>query len=100
VIWQRAERAGGDVDRLRQVVTRRKQFSAYPACTRLTPWTAPVGSADRWAWAVSVKIAHEMTDGRFRPTVQADHYHAVTVSPRWAKQLTLVATVGKHKFYC
>ena len=29
----------------------------------------------------------------------ANHYHAVSVSPKWAKGATLVATIRNHKFY-
>ena len=29
----------------------------------------------------------------------ANHYHAVSVSPKWAKDAKLVATIRNHKFY-
>jgi len=29
----------------------------------------------------------------------ANHYHAISVSPRWAKDARLVATIRNHKFY-
>ena len=29
----------------------------------------------------------------------ANHYHAVSVSPKWAKDTKLVATIRNHKFY-
>jgi len=29
----------------------------------------------------------------------ANHYHAVSVSPRWARDARLVATIRNHKFY-
>ncbi len=29
----------------------------------------------------------------------ANHYHAVSVSPKWAKNTKLVATIRNHKFY-
>jgi spore germination cell wall hydrolase CwlJ-like protein len=29
----------------------------------------------------------------------ATHYHNLTVSPPWAKKMTLIATIGNHKFY-
>lgn len=32
-------------------------------------------------------------------TFKGTHYHANYVSPKWAKKLTLIAEVGKHKFY-
>ena len=32
-------------------------------------------------------------------TMKADHYHHKRVSPSWASRLTMVGTVGDHKFY-
>jgi spore germination cell wall hydrolase CwlJ-like protein len=29
----------------------------------------------------------------------ANHYHAISVSPKWAKNTKLVATIRNHKFY-
>jgi len=29
----------------------------------------------------------------------ANHYHAISVSPKWAKDAKLVATIRNHKFY-
>ena len=29
----------------------------------------------------------------------ANHYHAISVSPKWAKDTKLVATIRNHKFY-
>ena len=29
----------------------------------------------------------------------ANHYHAISVSPKWAKNTKLVATIRTHKFY-
>ena len=33
-----------------------------------------------------------LTDG-------ADHYHANFIEPFWAPHMTLVTTIGNHKFY-
>ena len=46
------------------------------------------------------KVAWAMIEGRPRVLIdRATHYHAISVSPRWAKQLVRTARIGNHIFY-
>ena len=55
---------------------------------------------DRGAWTHLGKISKLMLDGRPRIlTDGATHYHATSVSPRWARRLTQTVWIAAHKFY-
>jgi hypothetical protein len=46
------------------------------------------------------RIARRMLDGRQRRlTLNATHYHALSVNPRWARRLVQTAQIGEHVFY-
>lgn len=52
------------------------------------------------SWKRAVRIAHMVAAGNLRDlSGQATHYHATYVSPKWAKSLTITATIGEHIFY-
>ena len=46
-------------------------------------------------------VAAELVEGRIDAgaAITATHYHATTVSPRWAGKLKRVARIGRHIFY-
>lgn len=53
------------------------------------------------SWVSAQMIAWDMIEnGKFRGLTEgATHYHANYVSPKWAKDLTLVGRIGEHIFY-
>lgn len=57
--------------------------------------------ADPDAWEQAMLVAWGMLErGRFRGITEgATHYHADYVNPRWASDLSLVGTIGRHIFY-
>jgi len=64
------------------------------------------GKADRPAkisdpaWRRAVDLARLMNAGSMRDlTDDSTHYHAVSVSPSWAKQLKKTVRIGRHQFY-
>lgn len=56
--------------------------------------------ANREAFERAGQIARLMLDGRDRSlTLNATHYHADSVNPRWARRLVPTAKIGAHVFY-
>jgi spore germination cell wall hydrolase CwlJ-like protein len=53
------------------------------------------------SWAVAVRIANEVMEGRTYITDvgRSTHYHATYVKPRWARALTRMDMIGRHIFY-
>jgi spore germination cell wall hydrolase CwlJ-like protein len=56
---------------------------------------------DAASWAVAVRLAREVTEGRIYNTAVGDatHYHADYVNPRWAAYLEKLEVIGRHIFY-
>ncbi len=56
---------------------------------------------EKRAWAVAKEIAEEVIAGEVGVAAVADatHYHASSVSPRWAPRLRRLARIGHHIFY-
>lgn len=55
---------------------------------------------DRRSWAEVGQVARAMLDGAPRGlTSGATHYHASSVSPRWASAFPRTASIGAHRFY-
>lgn len=51
-------------------------------------------------WAICYRVATEvMGGGGSNPVGGADHYHANYVSPSWADESKITATIGVHIFY-
>jgi spore germination cell wall hydrolase CwlJ-like protein len=93
VIWNRA---GGVPERTAEVCVKPRQFSCWNGGkTPVVPDEAP----SRTAYAECLRIAESQFGGTFKPTVHADHYHAVRVSPRWAKSMRYAGRIGRHVFY-
>jgi N-acetylmuramoyl-L-alanine amidase len=52
------------------------------------------------AWRRAQEVAVTVLDRRHEPVVpDAVYYHAVSITPRWAKQKTLLIRIGDHVFY-
>jgi hypothetical protein len=56
---------------------------------------------ERESWAVAVRIANEVMDGRtyISEVGRSTHYHTDYVHPRWARALTKMDVIGRHIFY-
>lgn len=50
------------------------------------------------AWAKALAVA-KRASARAGRGVQANHYHARSVQPRWAGSMKVVAIIGQHVFY-
>ncbi|MFA9461805.1 cell wall hydrolase [Thiohalorhabdus sp. Cl-TMA] len=58
------------------------------------------GIANRRAWVRAQRLVEALQTSRVMdPTAGADHYHAVYVSPDWAKEFPQTARIGSHLFY-
>lgn len=53
------------------------------------------------SWVNAQTIAWKMMQSKsyIGITEGATHYHAHYVNPKWAKELTVIGTIGNHKFY-
>ena len=93
VIWHRA---GGDPAKFESVCKAPKQFS----CWNKERPKVPGNYLSRKAWSECRHIAEAMVARDFTPTINADHYHATSITPpSWAAKMGLVAMIGGHYFY-
>jgi len=82
-----------------QICTASKQFSAWNPGDPNRDKMLQVNGSDP-AFDAAFKIARAALDGTLHDITRgADHYHARTVSPDWARGHQPVKTVGKHVFY-
>jgi hypothetical protein len=52
------------------------------------------------AWEDSRTVAAHMLAGkRVRPLLEAQHYHADYVKPKWASRVAKIQQIGRHIFY-
>lgn len=98
-------RANQDPSRVCEEVFRPHQFSWANPLTTVSA-KERVRNADRFmprdkqAWETAKRVARKTLDGRAPNVVgNADHYHAESVRPRWAKSMQKVARIGGHTFY-
>jgi spore germination cell wall hydrolase CwlJ-like protein len=99
VIWNRAEarRAKERMNDIRPCLTAvclaPRQFSCWNSGSLFG--ARPSGEA----WAECLLLARAMLGGAFRPSTEADHYHAKSARPYWAAAMPVVAVIGGHVFY-
>jgi len=99
VIWNRAH---GHKDMLAEVCLMNKQFSCWngKAGENLLNFDeSKLGKKEAAIFQECLKIAQGMMGGKFVPQVTATHYHSKDVKPKWARQMTKVAVIGRHIFY-
>jgi len=80
---------------LRKVCLERAQFSCWNMDGRFTQ-ESPYPST---AWIECWNLGKQLAEGNFKPTLRADHYHALYVTPAWAASMSRVAAIGRHVFY-
>lgn len=52
------------------------------------------------AWEDSQRVAaHILSGARVRPLLNAQHYHADYVKPKWAARVAKIQQIGRHIFY-
>ena len=93
VIKNRAEGDNRFPDTITGVIEQRHQFSYLGDMHKQSKPT----DSD---WMNAYSVSYDVLNGEYKSLVgSATHYHANYVSPRWAKHLGYVASVGNHKFY-
>jgi spore germination cell wall hydrolase CwlJ-like protein len=99
VIWNRAH---GHKDMLAEVCLMNKQFSCWNGKAGeklLSLDESKLNKKESAIFQECLKVARDMMDGKFVPQVTATHYHSKDVNPKWARQMTKVAVIGRHIFY-
>lgn len=99
VIWNRAH---GHKDMLAEVCLMNKQFSCWNGKAGeklLSLDESKLNKKESVIFQECLKVAQDMMDGKFVPQVTATHYHSKDVKPKWARQMTRVAVIGRHIFY-
>ena len=87
VIYNRAK---SNPKKLKAVCLKRKQFSCWNGRT--------IKAGKGKAWQECLKIAREMLSGKFKPTINADHYYNPKLcNPKWAWGHE-VKMIGNHAF--
>ena len=97
VLYHEAQARGGGVGKLREVATDAKFFTSLTSGA--IPRPAEMAPADFEAWLLCGRIAAEMVSGRFRPTLNANHFHDISVFPSWTRRMAYVTSVGRMFFY-
>ena len=84
----------GKVDKQGNMIRHKCQFSWYCDGKPDTP-------QDMDSWVNAQTIAWKMMQSKsyIGITEGATHYHAHYVNPKWAKELTVIGTIGNHRFY-
>ncbi len=90
-----------------RVCLARKQFSCWnpgdPNQVRLQTFRTQIQQGTQPSDMVLREcywIAEGLIRNVIRPRVgQATHYHAITITPRWAKTGKVVEDIGRHRFY-
>ena len=54
---------------------------------------------NRVAWDTALYVARGTLEHGSSFAKGATHFHSTKVKPKWAKQLCVVTTIGKHVFY-
>ncbi|UUZ75417.1 cell wall hydrolase [Polaromonas sp. P1(28)-13] len=93
-------RAGGDHDKVCEVVKARKQFSWTTGLVK-SGKVVPKGlPRDEDAWNKAQIIANVTLSGRMRDfTKGSTFYHATRVRPYWTSAMVMTKQVGRHIFY-
>jgi len=84
----------GRVDNQGNMIRHKCQFSWYCDGKPDTPQ-----DMDSWVNAQTIAWKMMQSKSHIGITEGATHYHAHYVNPKWAKELTVVGTIGNHKFY-
>lgn len=93
VIKNRAEGENRFPDTITGVIEQRAQFSYLKDMHKQKKPT----NSD---WIIAYNVSYDVLNNEVKSEVgSATHYHANSVSPRWAKHLEYVASVGNQKFY-
>jgi spore germination cell wall hydrolase CwlJ-like protein len=93
----------GRVENVCATVAKPMQFSWTAECLesikgrlRLRSECSP---KEQQAWEHAKKVALAALAGGFKPLTCADHYHAISVRPHWAKRFRVVRRFQGHVFY-
>lgn len=100
VIRNRAEKGGWWGDTLAGVCKHPFQFSCWNPddanCKIIQDLPVSFTAYRDAVWAVMQAILEPKEKD---PTLGADHYHAPSVAPKWAKGVTPTVIIGNHSFY-
>jgi hypothetical protein len=77
-----------------EVLTQPKQFSCLNG---ITPQALIAKSRKHRNWLAAYYLADEMPKTRLAKG--ANHFHEISVHPKWARGRKPVAVIGKHKFF-
>lgn len=107
VVMNRRRAAGWFGSTIRDVVLKDKQFSCFnPSDKSYLGLMAIASSWDKAFQRNAVlrecfRIADGVVDGMFPDNVcGATHYHTKDCNPSWDDNMRLVATLGRHDFFC
>lgn len=73
---------------------RKKQFSCWNNVA-IADGVAKAKRHPRWYLAIHIARSRDRTNY----SRGADHYHALSVSPYWAKSMQKTVDIGNHRFY-
>lgn len=103
-------RANGKVEYFANVCLKQLQFSCWnglsdaertPSGFRIKiPTSVNKSKTNLKLWQECLEIASQMLAGKFKPTINANQYYAISMKkpPSWDKELTQTKVIGKHKF--
>lgn len=102
VVANRARRGGWFGRGWREVMLKPYQFSCFLPDDPQAAWLlTPLAHSTPETWQKCLYVAREALEQRLPNMVgNATHYYAVSIpAPRWAKEMTFVRQIGRHRFY-
>ena len=102
VVANRVRRGGWFGRGWRDVMLKPYQFSCFLPDDPQAGWLLkPLAHGSSETWQKCLFVAREALEQRLPDVVDgATHYYAVSIpAPRWAKEMTFVRQLGRHRFY-
>ena len=84
-----------------KIIKQHKQFSFVLEGKPLHNLEQQVKPSEKEVFALVSRVAEQVLEGRFKPTLPARvlHYTTHAVSNQWTAKMQVVAKVGNHRFY-
>ena len=84
---------------IEEVCRKPQQFSCWNTNDPNYPILNAVSLSDP-VYRVCVEVANNLIQSMYPDlTFGANHYHTTSISPAWARSMTLTCVIGSHRFY-
>jgi spore germination cell wall hydrolase CwlJ-like protein len=82
-----------------EVISKRKAFSCWNDRPIEKIDERKLSNGDRDAYYICLRVAEEMAERKFKPTIEATHYYNPKLcKPSWAREMKFVKKIRNHTF--